>query len=67
VCDLTVEHVKDLLAYMSDEERLLVLEYLYKQSPQMYDKATMPESLRRFYDSKSVRPEGPLTKHNPVC
>lgn len=41
----------------NDLEKLLFLEWAYLNNPQLYQKATYPESLRRFMDPKAERPK----------
>ena len=41
----------------SDFDKRMFLEWVYHEYKQMYEKATYPESLQRFYDSKAKRPK----------
>lgn len=49
----------ETLRNLDTSDRLLVLEFLFKTYPHQWDFATMPHSLRRFYDPSSKRPQDP--------
>lgn len=52
----TLEILKNELEKLTPTDRIEVLAWLYANYRHQYDYATMSDSLRRFYDSKSVRP-----------
>ncbi len=51
-----LEVVKHLYSYLSESNKLFFLEWIYENNRHKWDFATMPDSLRNFYDANKVRP-----------